>query len=36
MKRVIIAADRQDIARRRQAAMDEYNSQKSQFESEYE
>lgn len=36
LKRVIIAADRQDIARRRQAAMDEYNSQKSQFESEYE
>lgn len=36
MKRVIIAADRQDIARRRQAAMNEYNSQKSQFESEYE
>ena len=36
MKRVIIAADRQDIARRRQAAIDEYNSQKSQFESEYE
>lgn len=36
MKRVIIAADRQDIARRRQAAMDEYDSQKSQFESEYE
>lgn len=36
MKRVITSADRQDIARRRQAAMNEYNSQKSQFESEYE
>lgn len=36
MKRVIITADRQDIARRRQAAMNEYNSQKSRYESEYE